>query len=424
MYAIFAHSAIHGILCHADQFHQPFLIPLAKDCYRLACEFLEFDNMTTSTVEALVLMHLFTTLTSSQHYHYSTAAITPTATKNTSSSHQQDQHTAHLFLAKRQMGYLGYANKWNLHAWLRRADLATTLDACHSSSTNNHHENIDESNKYTHLKKPHKKQKEQQVNNNNNQQQQQQQQQQPYQQMNYYNFPSPIPSPLSVASASFSDEYAFQDRLWIYYEIKGWELIHKKESIKAFQSWLHESISELQENQTTTYQQQQQQQQQQQHHPYPISITTQYRILRLQALYLSGILNKYQSDMMDAFASDNRWAIDDQCTDYFSVTFNNQNAIQQALHNSMTSAFKLIQVVLSLFKLNHKCLIPELMDILSAACTILYFGHKVASDPNITKNASQALNDLICAFENEYYMVQLPKIENCLTKWKSMINSF
>lgn len=64
------------------------------------------------------------------------------------------------------------------------------------------------------------------------------------------------------------------------------------------------------------------------------------------------------------------------------------------------------------------------MDILTAACTIVYFGHKVASDPNITRQASQALNDLIFAFENERFMVQLPKISSSLNRWKSMINSF
>ncbi|CAO3631584.1 unnamed protein product [Cunninghamella blakesleeana] len=412
MHAIFAYNAMHGITCHSEQFNQPYLIPLAEECYRLACDFLEFDNMTISTVETLALLHLYTTLRCLQSHH--------------------------LYIAKRHMSFLGYDKNWNLHAWLRRMDLATTLDtnfSCSLPSNNNnnnnnntdyHHHQDDYTDKYTQLKKPNSKK----INHPHHQNQQQQQQN-----MNPYIFPSPAASPLSISLTSFSDDLAYQDRLWIYYEIKGWELIHKKGSIKEFQKWVQESISDIYEKNRQSYMNDTT-------HPHnnsnssknnndmgneaeQISRIAQYRILRLQALYLSGILNNHQSEMMDAFASDDRWVLDDQCTDYFSVTFKNQNTIQQTLHNCMSAAFKLIQVVLTLFQIKHKCLIPELIDILTAACTIIYFGHKVASDPNITRQASQALHDIVFAFENERYMIiALPKISSSLNRWKSMINSF
>ncbi|KAI8077719.1 uncharacterized protein BX664DRAFT_343325 [Halteromyces radiatus] len=324
MYAIFAHSAIHGMMCHPEAFPQPYLVSLGQDCYQLACDWVEFDVITTSTVEALVTMHLYC-------------------------SFLQQTTNHHFFaLAKRHVDYLDVKG-WGFRAWLRRIELATTTleDPCPFV-----------------LNKP---------------QQQRQQQSSAY------------PTPKS------DDGFLDQQQMWMYYEIKGWELIQTSASVSSLQSWMDQSTADMDN-------------------------TPLWQTLRLQTLYLAGILNRYQADMMDVFERDDRWLLDDQVTDYFSVP--TQNRIEQGLHRAMLAGYKLIQVVLYSFKINHRCLLPEMMNIISAAVTILYFGHQVTLDEVITQQAEQALVDLVKTFENEKGMLMNPTISSSVLKWKAMVNSF
>lgn len=75
--AIYAYSAVHGMVCHPDQFGiYPFMDQLAKDCYQLAHDLVEFDRPSKTTIETLVLMQLYlaaTTSDTNQQYYLSLA---------------------------------------------------------------------------------------------------------------------------------------------------------------------------------------------------------------------------------------------------------------------------------------------------------------------------------------------------------------
>lgn len=64
--AIYAYSAVHGMVCHPDQFGiYPFMDKLAEDCYQLAHDLVEFDRPSKTTLETLILMQLYSAATSS-----------------------------------------------------------------------------------------------------------------------------------------------------------------------------------------------------------------------------------------------------------------------------------------------------------------------------------------------------------------------
>ncbi|CAO3593121.1 unnamed protein product [Absidia cylindrospora] len=341
MYAIFAHSAFHGAVCHPEDFNQPYLIPLAQDCYQLACDLVEFDVVTTSTVEALVTMHLYCSLVPQEQL----------GEEGGRGNSKDGGVSTHFWLAKRHIECLDHSKWWAFRAWFRRIELATT-----SALTNTGVDSASCCRQGT-LKKPKKP--------------------------SHKNSSSPSPSlhsdinmykpgsdrtsvasspslsttatmtstPYSSCSGSFGhdhDQLKYQQRLWVYYEIKGWELIQESASVKLLQDWIEESMSTMDENDNSDTS------------ANPTTATPPlWQKLRLQTLYLAGILNRYEADMMDVFEKDDRWFLDDQVTDYFSVPTTTQNRIEQSLHSSMLAAFKLIQVALYSFKLNHRCLLPE-----------------------------------------------------------------
>lgn len=110
--AIFAYTAIHGMVSHPEQFGiYPFMDQLAHECYELAHDLIEFDVVSKTTVETLVLMHYYLVATSrsSQDHHRHLLALA-------------DRHTAMLIRAeegkqKRQQEIQ------RLRAWLVQTDL-------------------------------------------------------------------------------------------------------------------------------------------------------------------------------------------------------------------------------------------------------------------------------------------------------------
>ncbi|KAI9471960.1 MAG: hypothetical protein EXX96DRAFT_582382 [Benjaminiella poitrasii] len=55
--AIYAYSALHALICHPERFGlYSFMYPLAQDAYRVAFELVEFDAMDATTIETLVVM--------------------------------------------------------------------------------------------------------------------------------------------------------------------------------------------------------------------------------------------------------------------------------------------------------------------------------------------------------------------------------
>ncbi|KAI8063193.1 hypothetical protein BC940DRAFT_336045 [Gongronella butleri] len=380
LYAVLAYTALHGMMCHPESFPVsclPTLLPLAQDCYDLASDALEFDDISTSTVEALVLLHLYANLAMQHEDHF-------------------------LWVAKRQIQYLDYSKWWNFRAWFQRVEYATmkVTEPGHGASNAPNQDAgmvtasasasdaaaalLDRASNTTSL--PTLTRPQQAPSGANDAQQ------------------SPE---LRARYSSASYDYPhYLQRLWIYYEIRGWALLRSEEATVAqLDAWMEDCTRTLQtEGQ-----------------PFPT-----WQMLRLQSLYVAGLLHVYQRELMNQLAANDRWLLDDQVDDYFSFTNLAHHRLELAVHNGIVAAFQLIQTVLQLFSVHHRCLIPELVDTLSMASTIIYFGRKMSSDTHsqVAKEAEQVLRNLVCAFLQEPGMLQNQKVYQAVSSWQSMIQSF
>ncbi|ORX47055.1 hypothetical protein DM01DRAFT_1339355 [Hesseltinella vesiculosa] len=337
LYALCAYSALHGVMCHPDSFPPstlPTLLPLAQDCYTLACEAVEFDDISTSNVEALVLLHLYANLVMQHEDHF-------------------------LWVAKRQIQYLDYTKWWNFRAWFQRIKFATNASGPEDGTPT--------------MTKP------QQAPSN-----------------------AHLQSPELMArysSASYDHPHYLQ-RLWVYYEIRGWALLRDEAtSIGQLDAWFQDSTKAMQVEQATL----------------PL-----WQQLRLQVLYLSGLLHWYQRELILALAENDR-AQEQSSADYFTFSSNARDRLEQVLNNGIMIAFQLIQSVFRLFSIHHRCILPELIDTLTSACTLLYFGEKMSSDTQMALQAQQSLRQLVVAFQAEQGMLQSHKVFQAVCRWQSML---
>ena len=107
---MYAYSAIHAMICHPDEFGiYPFMDQLARECYQLAHELVEFDCCSKTTIETLVLMHLYLV-----------------ATGDTRDNHRNllslaERHT-HMLLNQEKKSN-GQQDLRRLRAWMLQADL-------------------------------------------------------------------------------------------------------------------------------------------------------------------------------------------------------------------------------------------------------------------------------------------------------------
>lgn len=66
-----------------------------------------------------------------------------------------------------------------------------------------------------------------------------------------------------------------------------------------------------------------------------------------------------------------------------------------------------------------------MMDTLSAACTVLYFGNKVIiSNKEMIQKSEEALSFVVHAFltSTTYALMQCPGIDNFVKKWSALIS--
>lgn len=136
--------------------------------------------------------------------------------------------------------------------------------------------------------------------------------------------------------------------------------------------------------------------------------------LSLHALYFSGILYMHQHQMMVAFegtaSSSSSSQQHQQWTDYFSSsTTKTKTHVEKSLCSCMNPAYGFIQVIKLLVDEKDICQLPHMMDALSAACTVLYFGNKVMVLPTTStkKNKStphEALSFILQIFSNSPMM--------------------
>ncbi|KAI8976146.1 hypothetical protein BDB01DRAFT_368535 [Pilobolus umbonatus] len=145
--------------------------------------------------------------------------------------------------------------------------------------------------------------------------------------------------------------------------------------------------------------------------------------LHLHALYFSAMLQLYQQKMMTTFEDSNKRDTS-EWIDYFHYSVHCQSKVENYLYASMNAAYGFIQVIKILMDESDHCLLPNFIDILSAACTILYFGNKVAaSNNNMLLKSEEALSFIAHAFlsSTTQSIMQCPKIDRFIQRWRKFI---
>ncbi|KAI7862146.1 hypothetical protein BDF14DRAFT_137666 [Spinellus fusiger] len=138
--------------------------------------------------------------------------------------------------------------------------------------------------------------------------------------------------------------------------------------------------------------------------------------MHFQALYLIGCLNLHEADMMRIFEAGQYWQ-ESSSTHYFEVKEGNLNhEVESALGACMNIAFGLISTVQQCLSSQYLCRIPEIANSLSAACTMLYFGSKVAPS-DIAKESEDALFNLMDAFSSTLSLMENPVVREFVEKW-------
>ncbi|KAF7732309.1 hypothetical protein EC973_005205 [Apophysomyces ossiformis] len=147
--------------------------------------------------------------------------------------------------------------------------------------------------------------------------------------------------------------------------------------------------------------------------------------LRLHSIYFTGRLKTHQADMMRALTPSDTKLQKQDWTDYFDQRIGeNYNAsVDDALQLSIQAALGLVQVIALLFQSNDRCMLPELMNVLSDACSALYFGGRMVTDPQLVQQAQSAIKFLVDIFESSASMMQLPRVFQFVEKWRQLHDS-
>lgn len=335
--AIYAYSAVHGMVCHPDQFGiYPFMDQLAKDCYQLAHDLVEFDRPSKTTIETLVLMQLYlaaTTSDTNQQYYLSLAE-------------------RHMCMAEKNA--TRKEDFARLKAWMLQTDLLLAMRT---------------------MSPPVLYDKQQQ-------------------------------QPLVRLRPASEDERL--PLLAIEIELEGLARISQHDHDLG--SWR----DKIRKNFPYT------------NHPHPndnASHLVNRYALRLHALFFAGKLQIHQSNMMQSLSQHN----DRGWSDYFTELPSNNNdvattnQVEAALMESMRAGFGLVQIVWTLFQANDRCMIIELMDTLSAAFSVLYYGNKMVERVHVA--CQEAMIGLIHAFISSPSMMQSSGIRQFVQKWQCVLPS-
>ncbi|KAI9030696.1 hypothetical protein CLU79DRAFT_831233 [Phycomyces nitens] len=154
-----------------------------------------------------------------------------------------------------------------------------------------------------------------------------------------------------------------------------------------------------------------------------LSIVTGYSTVikqtHLEELYYIGRLHIHETEMMTAFGSDESWC-HNTWNDYFDEKRKErEHKVERALEASMQAAFGLVRVTKMYFETNNLCRLPETVETLSGACTMLYFGSKMSIQP-IAKQSEEALIYLANAFESTPSLMNSIHVRQFVEKWRTL----
>ncbi|KAI8643352.1 hypothetical protein BD408DRAFT_415099 [Parasitella parasitica] len=368
--AIYAYAALHALLCHPDKFGiYSFMNQLAVDAYHAAFDMVEFDSMDAVTCETLVIMHQYLMTVG------------------------QDGEARNLFcLAQRQMELLLSAKNQHpqdvhrLYAWMAELDWSFALTKFTAPLI-----------EYRQLKTS--------------------------------------LDQIKPVTTNFDDDQLYVKA--IKFKIKGLRILllnhhHQQPSTDTCANRLHQQLNRWRTKYLETFLYKR-------HAPnndQPTAYTLEDKLaLRLHALYFAGMLELHQQHMLQGFESDQLWGSSgEQWPDYFSrlssttssfEISSEQSQVEKGLYRSMDAAYGFIQVIRLLLDEMDRCILPQMIDTLSAACTVLYFGNKVVlSNKEMVQKSQEALSFVVHAFltSTTFAMMECPRIDRFVKKWGSLMS--
>ncbi|KAI7856073.1 hypothetical protein BDC45DRAFT_504244 [Circinella umbellata] len=353
--ALYAYSAIHAMICHPDQFGiYPFMDQLARECYRLAHELVEFDCCSKTTIETLVLMHLYLVTTGdTQDNHRNLLSLA-------------ERHT-HMLLNQEKKSN-GQQDLRRLRAWMLQADL---LFAMRTLTPPVIQYTIDEQNDDDdHVRR-------------------------------WLGLQQTIPQSTEERLQVQELEIEIEGLLRITNMGGGYQ--QEAKSPSSLDRWREKVRKSFRYNQLNSLEDR--------------------CSLRLHAIYFAGKVQRHQSEMMQAFARHHgEMSTDRGWSDYFQEPTSPSTAdqVETALMESMRAGFGLVQVVWTFFQANDRCMIIELLDTLSAAFSVLYFGNKMIRSVQIP--CYDGMVGLINAFASSPSMMQCLGIKQFVEKWSPALN--
>ncbi|EPB92854.1 hypothetical protein HMPREF1544_00293 [Mucor circinelloides 1006PhL] len=369
--AIYAYAALHALLCHPEKFGiYPFMNQLAVDAYQIAFDLVEFDSMEPVTCETLVIMYQYLLTVG------------------------QEGEARNLFcLAQRQMELLLLSTQkqhsqdvHRLYAWMAELDWSFALT------------------KFT----------------------------APL--IEYRQLRASLDQIKPVTTTHYANDQLYVKA--IKFRIKGLHILlasqdHEQHALpphhrlnqwrtKYLETFLYKrhahDVDDDDDHQTTLY-------------------TLEDKLaLRLHALYFAGMLELHQQHMLKGFEADQLWeSSKEQWPDYFSSLGSScsfeisteQSQVEKGLYRSMNAAYGFIQVIRLLLDEKDRCILPQVIDTLSAACTVLYFGNKVVfSNKDMIQKSQEALSFVVHAFltSTTFAMMECPRIDAFVKKWGSLIS--
>ncbi|GAN09990.1 hypothetical protein MAM1_0310d09523 [Mucor ambiguus] len=364
--AIYAYAALHALLCHPEKFGiYPFMHQLAEDAYQIAFDLVEFDAMDPVTCETLVVMYQYLLTVG------------------------QDGEARNLFcLAQRQMELLLTTQKQQqqdvhrLYAWMAEMDWSFSLT------------------KFT----------------------------APL--IEYRQLKTSLDHIKPVVTSSTDD-----DQLYVKatkFRIRGLHILLSSQHAQQHTTPPHHRLNQWRTKYVETFLYKRHSHGDDDDHPATLYTLEDKLALRLHALYFAGMLELHQQHMLQGFDADRRWeSSKEQWPDYFSCfgpsfeMSTEQAQVEKGLYRSMNAAYGFIQVIRLLLDEKDLCILPQVIDTLSAACTVLYFGNKVVfSNKEMMQKSQEALSFVVHAFltSTSFAMMECPRIDRFVKKWESLIS--
>jgi hypothetical protein len=309
--ALFGYTALHALYCHSDKYGiYTFLKELAHDAYTIAHELLEFDTISSTTVETLVLMYQYLLLLGNKEAKARTLFCLAWRHMELL---KDSQHRYRLLLCMSELDW----------QWSITKGCSPMIDRKH------------------------------------------------------------ITAKRRALSNSMED-------MALVYRIKGLNLILNHIQLNDWRlKYLKTFLYKREANSTYN--------------------TEDKLALGLHALYFSGMLHYYQHQMMTAFEFEEK---NDEWADYFSTTnTKTKTKVEKSLYSCMNAALGFVKVVKLLLEEGDTCSLIQMVDTLSAAYTVLYFGNKV------TTTTPQEILVQIIQHVSTLPIMQCPHIVRFVNTW-------